>query len=174
MHIYYECNPVRDLRVIPAANIITRACLAPCFFDGKSQYHTIPRRFSHYEARHFAGGKADKAVPGGEASKLYELNVWAMTCGRAKERIVSVQDELATKKRYVSDPDHDPSDPDPSSSPPTLLGLTHTRAGDLIVAGPYRTDASRLRRPRGGTRASGSAANGGRLTSHALSCLLSA
>ena len=80
MHIYYECNPVRDLRVIPAANIITRACLAPCFFDGKSQYHTIPRRFSHYEARHFAGGKADKAVPGGEASKLYELNVWAMTC----------------------------------------------------------------------------------------------
>ena len=70
-------------------------------FDGTSQYHTIPRRFSHHEARHFAGGKADKAVPCGDASKLYELNVWAMTCGRAKERTVSVQDELAAKTRYV-------------------------------------------------------------------------
>ena len=60
MRIYYECHPIRDLRVIPAANIITRACLAPCFFDGISQYHTIPRKFSHHEAaeaRHFAGEK---------------------------------------------------------------------------------------------------------------------
>ena len=47
MRIYYECHPIRDLRVIPAGNIITRACLAPCFFDGMSRYHTIPRRFSH-------------------------------------------------------------------------------------------------------------------------------
>jgi hypothetical protein len=101
MRIYYECHPIRDLRVIPAANIITRACLAPCFLDGISQYHTIPRKFSHHEVRHFAGGGADKAVPCGDASKLYELNVWAMTCGRAKERTVSVQDELAAKRRYV-------------------------------------------------------------------------
>ena len=32
--ISYECNPIRDLQVIPAANIITRACLAPCNLDG--------------------------------------------------------------------------------------------------------------------------------------------
>ena len=56
MRIYYECHPISDLRVIPAANIITRACLAPCFFDGISQYHTIPRKFSHHEVLHFAGG----------------------------------------------------------------------------------------------------------------------
>ena len=76
-----------------------------------SQYHTIPRRIlagsatsAHHEpeARHFAGGKTDKAVSCGDASQLYELNVWAMTCGRAKERTVSVQDELAAKTRYVS------------------------------------------------------------------------
>ena len=38
MRIFFECNPIHDLRlwlrVIPAANIITRACLAPCFLDG--------------------------------------------------------------------------------------------------------------------------------------------
>ena len=83
------------------ACLAPRACLAPCFFDGISQYHTIPRKFSHHEARHFAGGRADKAVPCGDASKPYELNVWAMTCGRAKERTVSVQDELAAKRRHV-------------------------------------------------------------------------
>ena len=32
MPILYECYPTRDLRVIPAKNIITRACLAPCFW----------------------------------------------------------------------------------------------------------------------------------------------
>jgi hypothetical protein len=56
MRIYYKCHPIRDLRVIPAANIITRACLAPCFFYGMSRYHTIPSKFSHYEVLHFAGG----------------------------------------------------------------------------------------------------------------------
>ncbi len=81
MRIYYKCHPIRDLRVIPAANIITRACLAPCFFYGMSRYHTIPSKLSC-----------------GNVSKLYELNVWAMTCGRAKERTVSVQNELAAKR----------------------------------------------------------------------------
>ena len=94
MPILYECYPTRDLRVIPAANIITRACLAPCFLDGMSQYHTIPRRFESLQRQHFDGGKADKAVPVGEGSKLYELNVWAMTLGRGKERTVTVQAEL--------------------------------------------------------------------------------
>jgi hypothetical protein len=98
MCIYYECHPISDLRVIPAANIITRACLEQCFFDGISQYHTIPRKFSHHEVRHFAGGRADKAVPCGDASKLYELNVWAMTCGRAKERTCQFKTSLLQRE----------------------------------------------------------------------------
>lgn len=97
MRIFYECSPIRDLRVIPAANILTRACLAPCFLDGMSRFHTIPHRF-HIWQRQFQGGKVDKAVPCGEASKLYELNVWAMTFGRAKERTVSVNHELAARQ----------------------------------------------------------------------------
>lgn len=97
-----------------------------------SQYHTIPRRFSHHEARHFAGGKSDRAVPCGDASKLYELNVWAMTCGRAKERTVSIQDELAAKTRYVFF----------GPATPKLLGLTHTCAGDIVVAGRTRSAAA--------------------------------
>ena len=97
MRIFYECNPIRDLRVIPAANIITRACLAPCFLDGMSRFHTIPRRFQVWQ-RQFQGGKVDKAVPCGEESKLYDLNVWAMTFSRAKERTVSVPDELAARQ----------------------------------------------------------------------------
>lgn len=97
MPILYECYPIQDLRVIPATNIITRACLAPCFLDGMSQYHTIPHRFQSSAQRHFDGGKADKAKPCGEGSKLYELNVWAMRLGRPRERTVSVAEELAAK-----------------------------------------------------------------------------
>ena len=98
MPILYECYPIRDLRVIPAVNIITRACLAPCFLDGTSQYHTIPRRFDSLQKQHFDGGKADKAVACGEGSKLYELNLWAMTLARGKERTTTVKAELAARK----------------------------------------------------------------------------
>ncbi len=98
MPILYECYPTRDLRVIPAVNIITRACLAPCFLDGMSRYHTIPRRFDSLQRQHFDGGKADKAVPSGDGSELYELNVWAMTLARGKERSMTVQAELAARQ----------------------------------------------------------------------------
>jgi hypothetical protein len=98
MPIVYECHPVPDLHVIPISNIITRACLAPCFLDGVSQYHTIPRRFHSLQKRHFDGGAVDTAIPSGNGSKLYELNLYAMKFGRPKERIMSVSDELAKRK----------------------------------------------------------------------------
>ena len=91
----YECFPTQDLRVIPIANILTRACLAPCFLDGMSQHHTIPRRLHSLQRRHFDGGQADTAVPSGKGSKLYEFNLYAMTFGRPKERTLSVSDEIA-------------------------------------------------------------------------------
>ena len=104
MRIFYECNPfrdlsnpIRDLRVIPAANVVTRACLVPCFLDGMPHYHTIPYQFQVWQ-RQFQGGKVDKAVPCGEGSKLYEPYIWAMTFGRGKERTVSVSDELAARQ----------------------------------------------------------------------------
>ena len=55
MPILYEGSddPARDLRVIPAANIITRACLALCFVGGMSQYHTIPRWPEGLQRHHF-------------------------------------------------------------------------------------------------------------------------
>ena len=93
----YECYPTRDLRVILVSNIITRACLAPCFLDGMSEYHTIPHRFRSSARTHFDGGQADTAVPTGRGSRLYELNMYAMTLGRAKQRTVSLEDELAKR-----------------------------------------------------------------------------
>ena len=98
MPIYYECYPIPDLRVIPVSKILTRACLAPCFLDGMCEFHTIPRRFASSQRRHFEGGQADNAIPTGRGSKLYELNLYAMTLGRAKERTVSLEDELAQRK----------------------------------------------------------------------------
>ena len=95
MDILFDCYPTSDLRVIPIANIITRACLAPCFLDGKTNHHTIPHRFRPMERRHFDGGQTDTAAHIGKGSKLYELNLYAMTLGRPKERAVSVADELA-------------------------------------------------------------------------------
>jgi len=97
MPMLYECYPIRDLRVIPVSNIITRACLAPCFLDGMSEYHTIPHWFRSSARTHFDGGQADTAVPTGRGSRLYELNMYAMTLGRAKQRNVSLEDELAKR-----------------------------------------------------------------------------
>ena len=42
-------------------------------------------------------GQTDTAVPTGRGSKLYELNLYAMTLGRAKQRTVSLEDELAKR-----------------------------------------------------------------------------
>ena len=98
MPILFECSPIPDLRVIPVSKILTRACLAPCFLDGMSKFHTIPHRFASSQRRHFEGGQTDSATPTGRGSKLYELNLYAMTLGRAKERTVSLEDELAQRK----------------------------------------------------------------------------
>ena len=98
MPILYEYYPISDLLVILATNIISRACLALCFLDDMSQYHTIPHRFQSSAQRHFDGGKADKAKLCEDGSKLYELNIWAMTLGRPRERTVSVAEELAAKE----------------------------------------------------------------------------
>ena len=97
MPMLYECYPIRDLRVIPVSNLITRACLAPCFLDGMSEYHTIPHRFRSSTRTHFDGGQTDTAVPTGRGGKLFELNLYAMTLGRAKQRTVSLEDELAKR-----------------------------------------------------------------------------
>ena len=98
MPILFECSPIRDLRVIPVSKILTRACLAPCFLDGKSNFHTIPHFFASSSRRHFEGGQTDTATPTGRGSKVYELNLYAMTLGRAKERSISYEDELAQRK----------------------------------------------------------------------------
>ena len=65
--------------------------------DGMSQYHTIPHRCQSSAQRHFDRGKAYKAKPCCEGSKLYELNIWAMRLGRPRERTVAVAEELASK-----------------------------------------------------------------------------
>ena len=110
MRIFYECNPIRDLRVIPAANIITRACLAPCFLDGLSHSSPIPCLAKHgianmepflTDSMFGRGNSKEKGRQGRtlRGRKLYELNVWAMIFGRAKERTVSVpDDELAARQ----------------------------------------------------------------------------
>jgi hypothetical protein len=96
MPLLYECYPTRDFRVLPVSNIITRACLAPIFFDGMYEYNTIPHRFRN-AARHFDGGQTDTATPTGRGSKLYALNMYAMTFGRAKPRTESLEIELAKR-----------------------------------------------------------------------------
>ena len=54
--------------------------------------------FKHSAHLHFDGGKADRAKPCGDGSKLYDLNIWAMTLGRPRERTVSVAEGLAAKE----------------------------------------------------------------------------
>ena len=65
-----ERYPTSDFRVIPVSKIITRACLAPIFLDGMSEYHTIPHLFLNFE-----GGQTDTETPTGRGSKLHALNL---------------------------------------------------------------------------------------------------
>ena len=102
MPILYNCYPIADLRVIPISKILTRACLAPCFLDGMSEYHTIPHRYQSLTKRYFDGGQADTQRPTGKGSKLYELNLYAMTLGRAKQRTVSLEDKLAKRAERIA------------------------------------------------------------------------
>ena len=98
MDILFDCYPTSDLHVIPISNIITRACLAPCFLDSKSNHHTVPYRFLSLQRLHLDGGETDTAAHISKGSKLYELNLYAMHLGRPKERTVSVSEELANKR----------------------------------------------------------------------------
>jgi hypothetical protein len=60
-----------------------------------AKHHTIPHSLRSLQQRHFDGGQTDTAVPSGRGSKLYELNLYAMTLGRAKDRTMTLDDELA-------------------------------------------------------------------------------
>ena len=62
-----------------------------------SEYHTIPHGFRSLQRTCFDGGQADTATPSGRGSKLYELNLYAMNLGRAKDRTVTLDDELAKR-----------------------------------------------------------------------------
>ena len=59
------------------------------------EFHTITRRLHKFTKQHFEGGQADTAKASGRGSKLYELNLYAMTLGRAKQRTVSLGEELS-------------------------------------------------------------------------------
>ena len=92
----YECYSTPDSRILPVAKVISRATLSPIFLLGASEFHTIPHQ-CRAASRHFDGGQTDTATPTGKGSKLYALNMYAMTFGRAKPRTESLEDELAKR-----------------------------------------------------------------------------
>jgi hypothetical protein len=95
MPLLYDCYPISDLKVIPVSHIITRACLVPMFLNGGCEHPTIPYQYRNATKQHFRGGQADTATPTGKGSKLYALNMYAMTFGRAKERTQSLDEQLS-------------------------------------------------------------------------------
>ena len=91
MPILYECYPTRDLRVIPDYVFSCKHHhngLPGPVFSGRcvaiSHNSLQVRGFAAWQRQQFDGGKTDKSVPVGEGSKLFELNVWAMTLGPAR------------------------------------------------------------------------------------------
>jgi hypothetical protein len=69
----------------------------PCHLNGNEKFHTIPHRFHRFARQYFDGGQADTAVPSGRGSKLFELNLYAMTFGQAKPQTESISEELAKR-----------------------------------------------------------------------------
>ncbi len=70
--------------VAPAANMVGRIPLMPCFLDGNAT-PTIPQKYSKNKSSCFPAGCADAAAEDGRrVSDVYEVNTWLWMFGRGK------------------------------------------------------------------------------------------
>ncbi len=68
----------------PAANMVGRIPLMPCFLDGNAT-PTIPQKYSKNKSSCFPAGCADAAAEDGRrVSNVYEVNTWLWMFGRGK------------------------------------------------------------------------------------------
>ena len=88
------------LYICPAANVLGRAPLIPCFIDGNT-HPTIPYKFKN--SRLLGSASADTQPDRGNGSRLYEVNLWLWRYGRGQPRTMSIDEAEAARQDRVSD-----------------------------------------------------------------------
>jgi hypothetical protein len=88
------------LYICPAANVLVRAPLIPCYIGG-NRYPTIPHRFK--DDQRLGDASADTQRDRGNGSRLYEVNIWMWRYGRGRSRMVSVAEAERIRSERVSE-----------------------------------------------------------------------
>ena len=88
------------LYLCPAANVLVRAPLIPCYIGG-NRYPTIPYRFK--DDQRLGDASADTQRDKGNGSRLYEVNIWMWRYGRGRSRMVSIAEAERIRSERVSE-----------------------------------------------------------------------
>ena len=96
-------NPrLPSLNICPAANVLGRAPLIPCFIDSDGNTHpTIPYKFKN--SRNLGSASADTQPDRGNGSRLYEVNLWLWRYGRGQPRTMSIDEAEAARQNRISE-----------------------------------------------------------------------
>ena len=89
-----------SLYICPAANVLLRAPLIPCFIDGNT-HPTIPYKFKN--SRNLGSASADTQPDRGNGSRLYEVNLWLWRYGRGQPRTMSIDEAEAARQDRISE-----------------------------------------------------------------------
>ncbi len=94
-------NPrLPSVYICPAANVLGRAPLIPCFIDGSS-HPTIPYKFKN--SRLLGSASADTQQDRGNGSRIYEVNLWLWRYGRGQPRTMSIDEAEAVRQDQLSE-----------------------------------------------------------------------
>ena len=94
-------NPrLPSLYICPAANVLLRAPLIPCFIDGNT-HPTIPYKFMN--SRNLGSASADTQPDRGNGSRLYEVNLWLWRYGRGQPLTMSIDEAEAARQDRISE-----------------------------------------------------------------------
>ena len=94
-------NPrLPSLNICPAANVLLRAPLIPCFIDGNT-HPTIPYKFKN--SRNLGSASADTQPDRGNGSRLYGVNLWLWRYGRGQPRTMSIDEAEAARQDRISE-----------------------------------------------------------------------
>ncbi len=88
------------LYICPAANVLGRPPLIPCFICGNS-HPTIP--YSFKDDMCIGNASADTQLDLSNGSRLYEVNIWMWRYGRGRPRMISIAEAERIRAERLSE-----------------------------------------------------------------------
>ena len=90
------------LYICPAANVLGRAPLIPCFIDGNT-HPTIPYKFKNSRLLGSASADTQPDSDRGNGSRLYEVILWLWRYERGQPQTMSIEEAEAARQDRVSE-----------------------------------------------------------------------